>query len=184
MVVTTERKTQEERREEILDAALIEFAERGLHGASTEDIAKRAGSRSRMSSGSSGRRRSSHGVGVARCFRETLELFQRAAEGKRGEEALDAMGAAYVELLRPTAPGCARRCRPTRPATTPTSAQVVRDGFGDLVAYVERVSGLPAGGGLAASSRRDAAERPRLDGRARRPEPWVERAARRLQGKD
>src|SRR2546430_8464212 len=42
-MVTTERKSAEERREEILRAALVEFAERGLHGASTEEIAKRAG---------------------------------------------------------------------------------------------------------------------------------------------
>ena len=38
-----ERSTAAERRDEILDAALIEFAERGLHGTSTERIAKRAG---------------------------------------------------------------------------------------------------------------------------------------------
>ena len=36
---------------------------------------------------------------VTRCFRETLEMFQRAAEGKRGEEALHAMGEAYVAEL-------------------------------------------------------------------------------------
>ena len=33
MVVSTERKSKEERREEILDAAMREFAERGFHGA-------------------------------------------------------------------------------------------------------------------------------------------------------
>ena len=36
MVVSTERKSKEERREEILDAALEVFARKGLHGASTE----------------------------------------------------------------------------------------------------------------------------------------------------
>ena len=42
-MVAAERKTAEQRRDEILDAALVEFAERGLHGASTEAIARRAG---------------------------------------------------------------------------------------------------------------------------------------------
>ena len=57
------------------------------------------GSRSRTSSGSSARRRSSTSPVVARCFRQTLEMIQRAAEGKRGEEALQAIGEAYGELL-------------------------------------------------------------------------------------
>ncbi|MDQ4045126.1 MAG: TetR/AcrR family transcriptional regulator, partial [Chloroflexota bacterium] len=37
------RRTAEERRADVLDAALVEFATYGLHGASTVNIAKRAG---------------------------------------------------------------------------------------------------------------------------------------------
>jgi AcrR family transcriptional regulator len=37
------RRSTGERREEVLDAAVIEFSEKGLHGASTEAIAGRAG---------------------------------------------------------------------------------------------------------------------------------------------
>ena len=43
MVTTSERKSKEVRREEILDAALEVFADQGLHGASTDEIARRAG---------------------------------------------------------------------------------------------------------------------------------------------
>ena len=39
----TERKSAEVRREEILEAAMEEFAHGGLHGTSTEKIAQRAG---------------------------------------------------------------------------------------------------------------------------------------------
>ena len=39
----TERKSAEVRREEILEAAMKEFAYGGLHGTSTEKIAQRAG---------------------------------------------------------------------------------------------------------------------------------------------
>src|ERR671937_2794917 len=100
-MVTTERKTKDERREEILDAALQEFAERGLYGASTEDIARRAGISQPYVFRLFGTKKELFKAVVARCFRETLELFQRAAEGKRGRPALEAMGRAYREELLP-----------------------------------------------------------------------------------
>ena len=99
MVVQPQRKSAEERRDEILDAALEEFAERGLHGASTEAIAKRAGISQPYVFRLFGSKKDLFKASVARCLRETLELFQRAAEGKRGQEALAAMGDAYQELL-------------------------------------------------------------------------------------
>ena len=62
-------------------------------------------------------------------------MFQRAAEGKRGEAALDAMGEAYMELLDDRV-RLRARCRPTPRATTPRSARSSANGYGDLVAYV------------------------------------------------
>src|ERR1051326_2180447 len=100
MVVQPQRKSAEERRDEILDAAFVEFAERGLHGASTEEIARRAGISQPYVFRLFGSKKELFTAAVARCLRETLELFQRAAEGKRGEEALQAMGTAYREMLR------------------------------------------------------------------------------------
>src|SRR6059036_3997338 len=96
MVVQPQRKSAEERRDEILDAALVEFAERGLHGASTEEIARRAGISQPYVFRLFGTKKDLFKAAVARCLRQTLELFQRAAEGKRGREALDAMGQAYM----------------------------------------------------------------------------------------
>jgi AcrR family transcriptional regulator len=79
---------------------------------------------------------------TARCLRETLETFQRAAEGKRGRDALDAMGDAYGELLVDRT-----RLRAQMQAYAacddPDIREVVRNGYGDIVSYVERVSGLP-----------------------------------------
>src|SRR5579862_8664916 len=98
-MVAAERKTRDERREEMLDAALVVFAEQGYHGASTEDVARRAGISQPYVFRLFGTKKELFRAVVARCFRETLEMFQRAAEGKRGEEALHAMGAAYVERL-------------------------------------------------------------------------------------
>src|ERR1700709_1637319 len=99
MAVGTERKSKEERREEILAAAFQEFAEHGLHGASTEDIARRAGISQPYVFRLFGTKKELFSAVVSRCFRETLEMFQRAAEGLRGEEALDAIGTEYVARL-------------------------------------------------------------------------------------
>src|SRR5919204_500648 len=78
-----ERKTAEERREEILVVALEEFGEHGLHGTSTDTVARKAG------------------VSQPYLFR----LFGTKKE-------------LYLE--------------------------VVRQGYGELVEYVERVSGADA----------------------------------------
>ena len=43
MTTTSHRQTADERREAVLIAATHEFAVKGLHGASTEDIARAAG---------------------------------------------------------------------------------------------------------------------------------------------
>src|SRR5882762_10491980 len=99
MVLSTERKSKEERREDILDAAIAEFAQKGLHGASTEEIARLAGISQPYVFRLFGTKKELYIAGVARCFRQTLELMQRAAEGKRGDEALQAIGEAYRELL-------------------------------------------------------------------------------------
>src|SRR5437773_5986675 len=98
-MATAIRKTQAERREEILDAALDEFAEHGYHGGSTEGIARRAGISQPYVFRLFGTKKELFRAVVTRCFRETLEMFQRAAEGQRGPEALDAIGKAYVERL-------------------------------------------------------------------------------------
>jgi AcrR family transcriptional regulator len=141
--VVAQRKTAEERREAVLDAALVEFAERGLHGASTEAIAAAAGISQPYVFRLFGTKKELVKAVIARCFLQTLETFQRAAEGKRGEEALDAMGTAYVGLLLPDRTRLRAQMQAYAASHDPEIREVVRAGFGDLHAYVERVSGLP-----------------------------------------
>ena len=141
-MVVTERKNAEERRDEVLEAAQLEFAERGL-AASTDEIARRAGISQPYVFRLFGTKKDLLQAVVARCLRETLEVFQRAAEGKRGEEALKAMGEAYRELLADRT-----RLRAQMQAYAacddPEIRDVVRAGFGDIASYVERVSGADA----------------------------------------
>lgn len=139
---TTPRKTQAVRREEILDAALEEFAEHGYHGASTEGIARRAGISQPYVFRLFGTKQELFKLVVARCFRETLEMFQRAAEGRRGADALEAMGRAYVERLLIDRKRLLGQMQAYAACDDPEICAVVRAGYGDLVAYVERVSGL------------------------------------------
>jgi hypothetical protein len=68
--------------------------------------------------------------------------MQRAAEGKRGDEALRAIGDAYGELLASDRVYLRAQMQAYAASEDPEVAAVVRNGFGDLVAYVERVSGL------------------------------------------
>jgi AcrR family transcriptional regulator len=141
MVVAQERKTKDERREEILDAALAVFADKGLHGASTEEIARRAGISQPYIFRLFGTKKELYIAGVSRCFRQTLELMQRAAEGKRGEEALNAIGTAYGELLQADRTYLRAQMQAYAACEDPQICAAVRGGFGDLVTYVERVSG-------------------------------------------
>jgi len=142
-MIVSERKTKAERREAVLDAALEEFGERGFHGASTEDIARRAGISQPYVFRLFGTKKELFIAVATRCFRETLEMFQRAAEGLRGAEALDAMGAAYVERLQNDRMRLRIQMQGYVACDDPDICEVVRAGYGDLVAYAERVSGLP-----------------------------------------
>jgi len=140
--MTTTRLSAAERRDDVLEAALVEFAERGLEGTSTEDIARRAGISQPYLFRLFGTKKELFKAAISRCFRETLEVFQRAAEGKRGEEALEAMGHAYMELLSDKVRLAGQMQAYAAAVGDPEIRELVRLGFGDLVSYVERVSGL------------------------------------------
>jgi AcrR family transcriptional regulator len=144
MSPTATRLSAAERRDTVLDAAAVEFAVGGFEGTSTEDIARRAGISQPYLFRLFGTKKELFKAAAARCFRETLETFQRAAEGKRGEEALTAMGHAYMELLLADRTRLRGQLQAYAACDDPEICEVVRNGYGDLVAYVERVSGLDA----------------------------------------
>ncbi|HSB38846.1 MAG TPA: TetR/AcrR family transcriptional regulator [Gaiellaceae bacterium] len=134
------RKTAEERREEILEVAQVEFGEHGLDGTSTDTIARKAGISQPYLFRLFGTKKELYLETVRRCLSETLELFQGAAAGMSGEEALHAIGQAYRGLLEDRT-----RLRAQMQAYADCDdddvREVVREGFGRLVEYVERVSG-------------------------------------------
>ena len=137
----TTRSTAAARRDEVLDAALVEFADHGFEGASTEDIARRAGISQPYLFRLFGTKKELFKATVSRCFLETLEMFQKAAEGKRGQEALQAIGAAYMAQLESDRTWLRGQMQSYAASDDPEIREVVRAGYGDLVAYVRRVSG-------------------------------------------
>ncbi len=142
MGTITGRKTAEERREDVLDAALEVFAEHGLSGASTDEIARKAGISQPYLFRLFRTKKELFIASTERCFRETLETFERAAEGKTGEEALQAMGEAYGELIRSN-PNRLRGQMQTYAACADAEiCAVARRGYGELVDFVERATGV------------------------------------------
>jgi len=141
--VAATRQTAEERRETVLEAATVEFAKKGLHGGSTDAIARAAGISQPYLFRLFGSKKELYRATIARCMRRTLETFQRSAEGLRGAEALEAMGMAYVNELLPDRIMLLGQMQAYAACDDPEIRDAVRQGYGDLVAYVERVSGLP-----------------------------------------
>jgi AcrR family transcriptional regulator len=146
-MVTATRQTAEERREAVLDAARAEFSLHGLHGASTDRIARRAGISQPYLFRLFGSKKALYLEVVERCFDRTLETFRAAATGTSGMEALQAMGQAYGQLvdsdrtmLQGQLQAYAASC------DDPDVRAVTARGFGRLVDYVEAVSGADSTG--------------------------------------
>src|SRR3954470_18048909 len=142
MAVTT-RKSATERRDEILDAARVEFAAHGLGGGSTETIAKAVGISQPYVFRLFGTKKQLFMATVERCLRGTLELFHTASAGLAGEDVLRAIGEAYTERLASDPTYLHAQMQAYAACDDPAIRTVVRNGYRELVDYVERVSGLP-----------------------------------------
>ncbi len=142
MTSTTIRHTADERREAVLEAASREFSRKGLHGASTDAIAKAAGISQPYIFRLFGTKKELYLATTTRKMEETYQVFERASRGKSGREALEAMGEAYMGLIEDRERlqlmlQCFAGC------DDPDVREGVRRVWSDLVELVERVSGEP-----------------------------------------
>jgi AcrR family transcriptional regulator len=95
-----ERRSAEERREQVLDAAVAEFGERGYHAASTASIAKRAGISQPYIYALFADKKELFLAVHERVTGRIRSAFLEAARGASNpEEALEAMGHAYRPLI-------------------------------------------------------------------------------------
>ena len=142
MSQTAVRQTAEERRETVLEAARIEFAQHGFHGASTDAIARRAGISQPYLFRLFGSKKGLFLAVNDLCFQQTLDLFRAAASGKSGTDALDAIGRAYGELIEGDRTMLQGQLQAYSAAVNDDEIRAaVARGYGRLVDYVETVSG-------------------------------------------
>src|SRR5918993_1213903 len=95
------RKSAEERREEILEVAVRHFAIGGLHGTSTEAIAREAGISQPYLFRLFRTKKELFVACVDRANARVRDAFRRAAAEAPDAERLKAMGQAYTEELLP-----------------------------------------------------------------------------------
>ena len=139
---TAPRQTADERRVAVLEAAWIEFAQRGLHAASTDAIARRAGISQPYLFRLFGSKKALFLAVNDMCFRRTLDMFRTAAAGKSGSEALDAIGAAYAELIEGDRTMLQGQLQAYVASVADEDVRASTAlGYGRLVDYVETVSG-------------------------------------------
>jgi AcrR family transcriptional regulator len=138
---TGERQTAGERRETVLAAATRAFARGGLHGTSTEEIAAAAGISQPYLFRLFGTKKRLFIATIERCMADTLELFRAAAGDLRGEEALAAMGAAYVTMVTTDRTRLLTQLEGYAACDDPEVRDAMRAGYGTLHLFVETVSG-------------------------------------------
>jgi AcrR family transcriptional regulator len=136
------RQTAEVRREAVLEAATKEFARKGLHGASTDAIARRAGISQPYLFRLFGSKKELFLAVNDMCFARTLDVFRGAARGKSGEEALHAIGRAYRALIDEDDTLLQGQLQSYAAAVDDADVRASSArGYGRLVDYVETVSG-------------------------------------------
>jgi AcrR family transcriptional regulator len=125
----------------VLEAAQSEFAVTGYHGTSTEAIAQRAGISQPYLFRLYGTKKVLFLACIERGFSVTLQGFKDASEGLRGEDALAAMGKAYMELLADRKKLLAQM-QSYAACDDAEVRDAVRRGFRDLYKFVEGRSGV------------------------------------------
>jgi AcrR family transcriptional regulator len=137
---TRTRRSAEERREEIIALAIELFAVGGYRGTSTEAIARDAGISQPYLFRLFKTKRELFLACLEVCDARIVATFQTAARGVPHEEVLSAMGKAYVELLADRT-SLLFQMQSYAACSDPVIQARVRDGYGEIVKEVTRLSG-------------------------------------------
>jgi AcrR family transcriptional regulator len=137
-----------QRREELIAAAVHEFARTGLHGTTVERIARRVGVAQPYVFSLFSTKRDLFLAALERGFDLVAGTFERAAEDFRDghappdcEDALDAMGRAYTELLQSDRDSLMLQLQTYASCDDELVCARVRRRFAELVAYAGELSG-------------------------------------------
>ena len=138
---STERLTAEERREQILQAAIAVFAQDGFSAGSTEEIARRAGISQPYVFRLFGSKQHLFLAAIQRCFDETEAVFRTAAEGRTGEDVLTAIGESYLQMIERDHVRLRAQLQSYAACDDPQVRMLVSRNFGRLVRLVQDLSG-------------------------------------------
>ena len=100
MEAGTLRQKAADRRESVLEAATKEFAAKGYHGTSTDDIARAAGISQPYLFRLFGSKKELYLAAQQRSIDGLYAAFAEAAEGRTGKDVLYAMGKAYEQIVQ------------------------------------------------------------------------------------
>ena len=137
-----QRMPAADRRELVLEAAMAEFAVDGLAGTSTEDVARQAGISQPYLFRLFPTKKALFIALVERCFQRVKDTFTAAADGLTGEEALQAMGDAYEQLLEDRTL-LLLQMQFYAACHDPEVRAATRAGYKGLWELTERLTGLP-----------------------------------------
>ena len=135
------RKSADERREEILAVAVEHFAEGGYHGTSTEVIAREAGISQPYLFRLFRTKKELFLACTDRACEKVIATFQSAAERAEPGHELEDMGLAYVHELLPDRHALLMLMQGYAAVADPEIQAHVRDGYGEVVEEVGRLSG-------------------------------------------
>jgi AcrR family transcriptional regulator len=142
-----QRVPASERREALIEAAVHEFAQGGLHGTPVDRIARRVGVAQPYVFSLFGSKRELFIAAVERCFELTAERFTRAAAvfdpaiALPDADVLTAMGNAYVELLSSDRDYLMLQLHSYAACDDDVIRDRVRACYARLVTHVEQLSG-------------------------------------------
>jgi AcrR family transcriptional regulator len=132
------RHTAQERREEILQAALVRFGATGLHGTSTELIASDVGVSQPYLFRLFGTKKQLFMAAIEWAFDHTVERFREAGRGASDRhDAFRRMGETYMELVRDRR-YLAIQLQAYASTDDPEIRAVVQEGFGRLTLEIMR----------------------------------------------
>jgi AcrR family transcriptional regulator len=141
VAASAQRKSAEERREEILAVAVPHFAATGYHGTSTEVIAREAGISQPYLFRLFRTKKELFLACNDRACEKVVEVFRNAAAPAPDGEKLQAMGRAYLERLLPDRDAVLMMMQGFVASSDEEIRAHVREKFGGVVEHVARLSG-------------------------------------------
>lgn len=143
--MSTTRMSKDERRREIVEVAVREFAVGGLYGTPVEAVAKKVGVSQPYLFQLFGSKKALFIAAVRRCFERTVAVFRTAAAAA-GDDAdthavLFAMGRAYHHLVTDDRQLLLMQMQAYAAGDDPAVRDVVREEFLRLTRFVQSASG-------------------------------------------